>query len=317
MKISTISLVVPAFNEGEKIYDNLVEMLHAANQANLANDSACAFELIVVDDGSADNTAEEVARLAISDTRVRCISLTRNFGKEAAIHAGLANALGDAVVVLDGDLQHPPALISQMLTFWRQGAFVVEAIKVEDPQKNGSNNRILANGFYSLFQRFSELDLRGHSDFKLLDRLVVDAYLALPEKLRFFRGIVTWLNYPSAQIPFSVPERAGGASKWNKLKLLAYAFNNISSFSSTPLKLVSLLGLLTLSFGAVIGTISLVQKFQGKSIDGFTTVNLLIIIIGGAILLSLGIIGHYIARIYDEVKARPSYMIKPHKKDKQ
>lgn len=309
MKISLISLVVPAFNEGAHIFNNLVEILGALKY------EAYQFELIVVDDGSVDNTAAEVLRLAGADERVRCISLTRNFGKEAAIHAGLAHAAGVAVIVLDGDLQHPPSLISQMLAFWRQGMYVVEAVKFDQPEQTGPNNRFLPNSFYALFQHFSGLDLRGHSDFKLLDRLVVDTYLALPEKCRFFRGIVTWLNYPSAQIPFSVPDRAGGSSQWNKLKLLAYAINNISSFSSTPLKLVSVLGLVILAFGAVMGVISLVQKFQGKSIDGFTTVNLLIIIIGGSILLSLGIIGHYIARIYDEVKARPPYMVRPSKKD--
>lgn len=198
-----------------------------------------------------------------------------------------------------------------MLKFWRQGIYVVEAVKA-DRGKEANHNRLLAQGFYSLFRRFSGLDLEGYTDFKLLDRTVVDSYLAFPERLRFFRGIICWANYPNAKIPFSVPDRTGGgASQWSKLKLLIYAINNISSFSSLPLKLVSLLGLATLTFGAIIGGISLMQKFEGKAIDGFTTVNFLIIIIGGAILLSLGIIGHYIARLYDEVKGRPSYLLKP------
>lgn len=310
MKLYKISLIVPAMNEGDHIYHNLSVILDAVK------DESYEFELIVVDDGSKDNTALEVARLNSVDQRVCCLSLTRNFGKEAAIQAGLDHAKGDAVVVLDGDLQHPPALIPQMLSFWRQGILVVEAVKLSKDENGVENNRFLANSFYLLFHRLSGMDLNGHSDFKLLDRLVVDAYLNLSEKVRFFRGIVTWLNYPSVKIPFTVPERAGGASQWSKLKLLNYAINNISSFSSTPLKLVSILGFVTMLFGMIIAGISLIQKFQGKSIDGFTTVNCLVIIIGGAILISLGIIGHYIARIYDEIKGRPLYMIKPLKKDK-
>jgi glycosyltransferase involved in cell wall biosynthesis len=302
-----ISLIVPVHNEESIIRHSLQTILDAAVG------DWYELELLVVDDGSQDASLSEVLKIAANDKRIRCLSFTRNFGKEAAIHAGLEHANGEAVIVLDADLQHPPALIPQMLTFWRQGIYVVEAVRGKE--KEASYDRLWAQGFYALFRRFSGLDIEGHTDFKLLDRTVVDSYLAFPERLRFFRGIIGWANYPNAQIPFSVPERmGGGASQWSKLKLLLYAVNNISSFSSIPLKLVSFLGLATLFFGAVIGGISLTQKIEGKAIDGFTTVNFLIIIIGGAILLSLGIIGHYIARLYDEVKGRPAYLLKPLKK---
>ncbi|WP_136417630.1 glycosyltransferase family 2 protein [Herbaspirillum sp. ST 5-3] len=303
-----ISLVVPVYNEEAIILDNLAAILSAAG------DDWYELELIAVDDGSRDRSAMEIAKAAAMDARIRFISFTRNFGKEAAIHAGLADAKGEAVIVLDGDLQHPPELIPQMAEYWRKGLSVVEAVKI-DRGNETIRDGLFAHAFYALFHRFADLDLKGHSDFKLLDRVVVDTYLAFPERQRFFRGLISWARYPSAQIPFSVPERAGGTTQWSKLKLLRYAINNITSFSSLPLKLVSLLGMVTLAFGGVIGILSLIRKFEGKAIDGFTTVNLLVIVIGGAILISLGIIGHYIARLYDEVKGRPAYLIKPSKKN--
>lgn len=303
-----ISLVVPVYNEEAIIFSNLSAILQAADG------DWYDLELIAVDDGSHDASAAEISRAADQDSRIRLVSFTRNFGKEAAILAGLASAKGDAVVVLDGDLQHPPQLIPKMLEFWRQGLYVVEAVKA-DRGDEALHNGLFARGFYALFSRLSGLDIKGHSDFKLLDRAVVDTYLSFPERQRFFRGIIGWAKFPSAQIPFSVPERAGGGtSQWSKVKLLRYALNNITSFSSLPLKFVSLIGLITLVFGAIIGGFSLVQKLRGVAIDGFTTVNLLIVIMGGAILLSLGVIGHYVARLYDEVKGRPHYLIKPPKK---
>lgn len=304
-----ISLIVPVFNEEAIILANLARILEAAAGTWYE------LELVVVDDGSTDASAQEITRAAMLDPRVRLVSFTRNFGKEAAILAGLAQANGDAVVVLDGDLQHPPELILQMINLWREGIHVVEAVK-RDRGTESLSGKLFASVFYTLFHRFAGVDIKGHSDFKLLDRVVVDFYLAFPERHRFFRGIIGWAQFPSAQIPFMVAERSGGATQWGKLKLVRYAIDNITSFSSLPLKLVSYLGMATLLFGLVMAGISLVQKFDGKAIDGFTTVNLLIIIMGGTIFLCLGIIGHYLMRLYDEIKARPSYIIKPPKRDR-
>ncbi|NEX60887.1 glycosyltransferase family 2 protein [Noviherbaspirillum galbum] len=305
-----ISLVIPVFNEGAMVHDNIGQILRAAEGAGYE------LELIAVDDGSRDNSAAEIERAAARDPRVRPVFFTRNFGKEAAIHAGLAHAKGDAVVVLDCDLQHPPELIPQMVEFWRKGLCVVDAVK-SDRGEEALQDGFFANAFYALFSRFAGLDIRNHSDFKLLDREVVDTYLAFPEKHRFFRGLIGWANYPSVQIPFTVAARAGGTSQWSKAKLLRYAIDNLTSFSSVPLKLITYVGAAILALGAVIGFLSLLNWFEGRAIGGFTTVNLLIIVIGGAIMISLGIIGHYLARLYDEIKARPPYLTKPNRKPPQ
>lgn len=303
-----VSLVVPLYNEEKHAYNNLRAILAAAET------SWTEVELIAVDDGSRDLTVKEVQRASEQDPRISLVAFTRNFGKEAAIHAGLEQARGEVAVVLDSDLQHPPTLIPQMLELWRGGAFVVEAVKSHRGVESLSG-KLFARTFYFLFRYLAGLDLAGHSDFKLLDRQVIDTYLAFPERHRFFRGLIGWAKFPSAQVPFSVPERAGGTSQWNKLKLIRYAINNLTHFSSLPLRLVTYIGLVTLCIGAAVGIVSLVQKFRGVAIDGFTTVNLLIILMGGAILLGLGIVGHYLALIYDEIKGRPNYLIRPWKKD--
>ncbi|WP_084181793.1 glycosyltransferase family 2 protein [Polaromonas glacialis] len=298
-----VSLVVPIYNEGEHILANLQTILKSA-QTQWYD-----LELIAVDDGSRDESQKQISMAATHDKRIRLISFTRNFGKEAAIQAGLADARGAVAVILDSDLQHPPELIPRMISIWRQGILIVEARK-QDRRNECLTNRLYAKLFYSVFQYFSGFDINGQSDFKLIDRKVIDTYLSLPEKVRFFRGLVHWTSYPSIQIYFLVPQRVGGTSRWSRIKLLRYAINNITNFSSAPLQIVSIIGFLTLIIGTLFGAISLFQKINGHSIDGFTTVILLLVIIGGAILMGLGIIGHYIARLYDEVKARPAYIIK-------
>ena len=306
-----VSLVVPVYNEAPTIAANLAVILNAA-----AADDWYDLELVAVDDGSADASAEQLALAATVDPRIRPVSFTRNFGKEAAVLAGLREARCDAVIVIDSDLQHPPALIPQMLALWRNGVYVVDAVKASRGKESFTQG-LGARAFYGLFQRFANLDLRGHSDFKLLDRLVVDTYLALPERRHFFRGIVNWASYPSAQLPFTVAERAGGHTSWSKIKLARYAIDNLTSFSSMPLRCISWVGAATLVLGLVVGAISLIQKLRGEGVEGFTTVNLLIIIMGGSIMLSLGVIGHYIARLYDEIKGRPVYLVKPVRKPRE
>lgn len=310
MKI--VSIVIPVFNEAEMIRTSIPQILSVLDHALSQRDVDCNLrvEVIAVDDGSSDNTAQILASMQAQEPRLRPLSFTRNFGKEAAILAGLQEARGDAVVVIDGDLQHPPELIEPMLRLWENGVLVVHAVKAQRARETWSQ-KLFASAFYAVFKSMSGLDLRGYCDFKLLDRKVVQMLLGLPERQRFFRGLISWANFPSAQLPFEVADRPDGSeSKWNRLKLIRYAINNITSFSSLPLKLVTYVGAATLLFGVIIGAISLVQKIEGKAMDGFTTVNLLIIIIGGAILLSLGVIGHYLARLYDEVKGRPSFLIK-------
>lgn len=304
MQMQRVSLVIPVFNEAEAIVANVKAILSALPKANYE------YELVIVDDGSKDQTAQSVGALVKENPEIKFISFTRNFGKEAAIIAGLQRATGQVMIVMDSDLQHPPALISPMLQYWRQGFKVVEAVKKNRGQES-IWHKVSAKGFYMLMELLSGVSLEGHSDFKLLDREVVDSYLALPEKQKFFRGLIAWLGYTGVQIPFSVPERSGGGgSRWSQLKLIRYACRNLTVFSSVPLRMVTVLGFLTLGFGFIFGAISLWQKFNGEALTGFTTVNLLIIIIGGSILVSIGILGQYLALLYDEIKSRPPYVLK-------
>jgi dolichol-phosphate mannosyltransferase len=301
-----LSLVIPVFNEGANITQNLETILSFA-----ASEKGYQVELIAIDDGSSDNTVDVIHDLAKKDSRVRLVELTRNFGKEAAMQAGLEASKGKAVIIIDSDLQHPPELIPQMIQLWRGGILVVEAVKVSRG-KESLLSKFFSYSFYALFRFFTQLNIRGLCDFKLLDRHVVDAYLALPEKRRFFRGLINWSGYPSATLPFTVAPRQGeGGTRWGRFHLICYAIDNITAMSSLPLRIVSWIGSFSLLLGLVIGGMSLWQKWQGIALDGFTTINLLIVIIGGAILTALGIISHYLRRIYDEVKARPSYLIKP------
>lgn len=302
--MTTLSLIVPVYNEAAQLSYNLQRILAAAGE------SGCTLELIAIDDGSQDASLVELYRAAAADPRIRPLAFTRNFGKEAAIQAGLTHAQGAAAVVIDADLQHPPELIPQMVQLWRQGLPIVEAVKTNRGAESWLKRR-LAMGFYSLFDSLAGMDIRQHSDFKLLDRVVIDHYLALPERQRFFRGLIHWIGYTSARLPFEVAEQPERSSRWGSIRLLRYALNNLTSFSSLPLHLVTLLGMLSLLVGAVIAAVALYQRLLGQALDGFTTVILLLVMIGGTLMVGMGIIGHYVARLYDEVKRRPMYVLKP------
>lgn len=305
----SVELLVPVHNEAPVIETHLGHIFDIA--ARIGPDYH--LTMLVIDDGSSDGTREALKRFCQKNACARHLGFTRNFGKEAAIQAGLDNSSADAVIILDSDLQHPPELIPRMVELWTGGIKVVEACKIQRGRES-LTSRIFAAVFYRLFHLFSGLDLRGQSDFKLLDRSVVDQYRQLQEKGRFFRGLIQWMNYPTARLPFSVPERTGGTSSWSRLKLLSYALNNITSFSAVPLQMVSWCGLLSLGVGLFFGVTALVQKWLGQALDGFTTVILLQIFFGGALMLSLGVIGHYLARIHEEIKRRPSYLIDPETK---
>jgi polyisoprenyl-phosphate glycosyltransferase len=299
----TITVVIPVFNEAEAFAAHFEVILQAVDALRDAE-----AEVLVVDDGSEDGTVEVVRRFCRTRSDVKLLPLTRNFGKEAAIRAGLDHASGQAVIVMDSDLQHPPELIHRMLALWREGHAVVEAYK-KSRGKESALSRSLARSFYALFGSLAGMDLRNHSDFKLLDREVVEAYRALPERGLFFRGLIQWLGFPAARIDFDVQERQGGASAWSRLRLLRFSLGAITSFSAAPLQFVTLFGVLTLLLGLVFGGIALYQKFTGQAVSGFTTVILLILIVGSVLMISLGLIGIYLARIYDEIKHRPRYVV--------
>ncbi len=298
-----LSIVVPAYCEGEHLESSLAA-IHAA-----AEELGERFEIVVIDDGSKDDTWAAFKRASARLPGLRGSALTRNFGKEAAISAGLRMAGGAAVVVMDGDLQHPPALLPEMLRLWRGGAKIVSAVKQENGRV-GPKPWSLSGLFYRSFSRLAGTELAGQSDYKLLDREVVDAYLALPERGTFFRALVPWMGYPEARIPFSVPARVAGESKWSFWRLFRLACDAILSFSTVPLQLITGLGLLTLLFSVVLGAQTLWEKLAGEAVEGFATVILLLLICNGVLMVSLGGLGLYVAKIYEEVKGRPRYLVR-------
>jgi glycosyltransferase involved in cell wall biosynthesis len=301
--VKKVTLIIPAYNEAESLTGNLETIL-----AQVSELDEVALELLVVNDGSDDRTLELMQVFCETHPQVSLLSLNRHFGKEAAILAGLDHAGGDAAVVMDSDLQHPPELIPQMVRLWLGGVEVVEAYKSARPAQSALY-RLLARGFYAAFATLTGMDLRNQSDFKLLDRKVIDAYRRMPERTRFFRGLVKWLHFTTAQLPFEEPQRQGGHSKWNGSRLLRLSWQSISSFTALPLQLVTLLGLFTFVISLALGGKALYDKLSGHALDGFTTVILLLLIIGSVLMFSLGLMGSYIARIYDEIKARPIYLV--------
>lgn len=302
-----VQLIIPVHNEQECIASHLGQILAKASCPN----GSYQLLALVIDDGSRDGTQDCIRRIIPDYPNVSLLELTRNFGKEAAILAGLEHSepSADALVILDSDLQHPPEIIPTMVGLWLGGALVVEAIKTSRGKEN-LLSRISAFIFYGLFHFFAGLDLKGQSDFKLLDKRVVAQYISLPERQRFFRGLLQWMAFPTARVPFEVPERKHGKSKWGIFKLMSYALNNITSFSAWPLAMIFWLGMISLLLGGSFGAIAIYQKIQGQALNGFTTVISLLTFFGGLIMLSLGVIGHYLARIYDESKRRPVYMLR-------
>lgn len=301
--LNTLSVVIPLFNEAETIRIILPEIYEQCSVLGLKE-----LEFIAVDDGSSDDTLSILSEFQRKHAELNVVSFTRNFGKEAAIHAGLIHASGDAVVVMDGDGQHPVSLLPNMVNLWVAGAEVVAACK-SDRGDEGVVSRLLAAGFYWLFRVLTNLDIKGLSDYMLLDRTVVDTYCKLPERKRFFRGLITWMGLSTSKVYFDVPRRVGGASSWSRVRLLRLGTIAISAFTSSPLHLVSVGALLYLALSAIIGGIALFDKFMGNAVTGFTTVIILILITGMLILFGLGQLGLYIEQIYEEMKGRPDYLI--------
>lgn len=269
------------------------------------------FTFIVVDDGSEDKTAAVLESLGeqVEGVGLEKISLSRHYGKEAAIFAGLSSAKShDAAIVMDCDLQHPPQLIPDMVSFWKQGSLVVEGIKTSRGNENWLR-KWSARLYYALFHLLTGLDISTDTDFKLIDKKVVNSYCALPETNRFFRGLIKWMGVPTTQLPFSVQSATRDKSSWRKTSLIRYAISTISSFTSYPLQIVTVLGIITFLFSLIIGGIALVDKITGQAVDGFTTVILIILFIGSALMFSLGLIGIYLGRIFEEVKRRPNFII--------
>lgn len=301
-----ISVVLPMYNE-QAVAAHAVDVVRRQLEA-----TGRPFEILCIDDGSTDDTATVLRGLARDVPQVRVVELSRNFGKEAALAAGLGRSRGLAVLLMDADLQHPPELIPRMIELWDQGYHVVSGVK-EKRAKESLTYRGMAKLFNALMGGAAGTSFHGASDFKLLDRQVVDALLACPERARFFRGLVAWVGFRTAEIPFTVAERVAGESKWSTWGLVRYSLRNLLAFSALPLKVIALLGFAVLLFSAALGAWSLYRYLRGDALTGFTTVILLQVIIGGLLLASVGIIALYLAEMYDEVKRRPIYLVRSDK----
>jgi glycosyltransferase involved in cell wall biosynthesis len=299
-----ISVIIPAYNEGLGVERALLAI------AAVLETSATDFEIIVVDDGSRDDTYSRVCRCAASDTRIKGVSFSRNFGKESAVLAGLKYSQGKAVVVIDADLQHPPELIPQMLIKWRKGAKIVHAVK-RDRKTDSLPKRLSAWAVNQLISRMGGINIHNASDYKLLDREIVDILVyQLPERERFFRGLSSWIGFSEEYIDFDVSERVEDESKWSFWSLVELTITGLTSFTSIPLRIVTFLGVLTLILGFGVASEALWSWYQGEAVSGFATIIITLLLIGSFIMISLGIIGEYIAKIYEEIKARPLYFVK-------
>ena len=301
--VSLISVVIPLYNEGSHLRELLSDLKSALEQAG------CRFEVVLVDDGSSDDTWAKIKDEARMCPDLRAIRLSRNFGKELALCAGLERARGNAVIVMDGDGQHPPSLLPLMIETWRtSGADIIEAVKRRRGRES-LTSKFGALTFYVILNKLSGFDLKGASDFKLIDRRVLDTWLAMRERNVFFRGMTAWMGFRTIQVPFEVGPRRAGKSGWSYLRRTQLALIGITTFSSFPLHLVTFAGVIFFFFAVVLGIQTLYLKVTGRAFTGFATVILLELIIGSLLMISLGIIGEYLARIYEEVKGRPRYIV--------
>jgi dolichol-phosphate mannosyltransferase len=299
-----LSIVVPAYEEEAAIARSLEAIAAAARSTGLP------FELIVVDDGSRDGTWDAIGARQRDTPEIIGVRLSRNFGKEGAIAAGLDQASGEACIVMDADLQHPPALIPEMVRLWLSGEWdVVEGVKTNRGDESLAH-RLMTRSFYRAAGWLTGYDLQDASDFKLIDRRVVEEWRRLGERATFFRGLVAWLGFRRTQLSFAVPPRRSGASRWSLASLTALAIHAVTSFSALPLQVVTVLGVIMLVIAAGMALQALRLWYSGSAMPGVTTVVLLELGIGGCLMVSLGIIGTYVARIYDEVKGRPRYIVR-------
>ncbi|WP_154222857.1 glycosyltransferase family 2 protein [Marinicella rhabdoformis] len=312
--LDKLSIVIPCLNE-EKNLAELHDELIGINNGKI--------EIIYIDDGSKDKTWEVIEELIEnSSVQVKGIRFTKNFGKEAAIESGFNVCTGDAVVTLDADLQHPVDTIPKMIEFWKNNkdVYIINALK-ETRQTEPFIKSALIHLYYKVFSFSCGMNLKNHTDFKFLDICVVKQYINLPEKNKFYRGLVNWLGYNSMNINIKINERPGNKTSWGNLQLIKYAKNTILSFSDLPLKSITWLGLFLFFFSLVMTIDTLVKKINGSSAEGFPTVILLILGIGSVIIFSLGLIGEYLAEIFNEIKARPRFVLSNKKesdyKDKQ
>lgn len=300
--MSRLSVVLPAYNEEQMLAKTCRTLKKILDLAEIN------YELVIVDDGSTDQTWKIIEETAEKDRNVTGVHFSRNFGKEAAIVSGLAQASGNAVAVMDCDLQHPPEVLVKMYRLWEQGYEVVEGIK----KSRGTEtvfHRKSAGFFYRIMSRATGFNMENASDFKLLDRKAVESVLSMPERSMFFRATSSWVGFKSTSVLFEVQEREAGESKWSTGSLIRYAFRNIVAFTTLPLQFVTIGAGGCFICSLLLLIYSLVRYFTGHAVEGYTTLLIVMLFIGSAVMMGLGIIGYYIARIYEEVKRRPRYIV--------
>ncbi len=300
--LSLLSVVAPVYNE-----EQLIELFVERACAALGDYT---FELVLVDDGSSDATLELLDRLADQDPRVRVVHLSRNFGHQAALTAGLEHAIGDVVAMIDADLQDPPELIPTMIEQWQQGSDVVYAVR---KQREGETAFKLATAswFYKLFDKLAQVDLEPNSgDFRLLDRAALNALLAMTERSRFLRGMTVWVGFTQTAVPYERDARHAGETKYTLRKMLRFSLDAIASFSHLPLQLATYIGMISAGVAFIAIPVVIGLRLVDSYLPGFGSITIAILLLGGIQLIALGVIGEYVGRIYDEVKHRPLYIVR-------
>ena len=297
-----LSVVAPMHDE-----EDVVDAFHARTVAALAGID---FELVLVDDGSRDGTGARLRALAAADQRIKLVCLSRSFGHQAAISAGIEHARGDVVVMIDGDLQDPPEVIGAMLTAWRAGADVVYAVR-ESRAGETHFKRASARWFYKVFGRLARIDLEPDSgDFRLMDRRALEALLAMPERNRFLRGMTVWVGFTQTAVAFTRDARTAGTTKYSLAKMLRFSFDAITSFSHAPLQWATLLGFACSLLAFLAIPLTVVARYSDVFVPGISSTIVVVLLLGGIQLITVGIIGEYVGRIYDEVKRRPLYVVR-------
>ncbi len=301
-KNKILSLIAPAYNESGNI-----EAL-ALGVSKAMESQGIPYELIVVDDGSKDTTWSELQGISKQDSRVKGIRFSRNFGKEAAMLAGLEAAEGGCAVIIDADLQFPPETAAQMYDEWLSGADVVEG-KKRTRGKVGFVYRIFTKIFYGILKLMSGIDLGTASDFKLLDRAAIEAVLSMGERQTFFRAMSGWTGFKTTDVYFDVAPRFSGKTKFTPVKLIKMALSSIAAYTSAPLQIISILGTLSFLGSVITGLFALLYDFSNSHTAYFMGATAIMLLISGFLMWALGVVGFYIARVYDEVKGRPRYII--------
>ena len=301
-ELTLLSVVAPVYNEEES--------LRAFCERTTAALEGLPFELILVDDGSTDESPRILEDLAAADGRIRVVSLSRNFGHQTALTAGLEHASGDAVAMIDADLQDPPELIVDMVSWWRKGSDVVVAVR---EQRVGETRFKLmtARWFYRVLSRVAQIDVEENAgDFRLLSRRALDALLSMPERSRYIRGMTSWVGFTRTAVTYRRDPRHAGQTKFSLPKMLRFSFDAVASFSYVPLQAATLVGFACAALAFLGIPVAVAFRIAGEFVPGIATVVIAVLLLGGIQLIAIGIIGEYLARVYDEVKRRPLYLVR-------